>query len=147
MASARSFQISSRTFRTRRAMSSAWSGSSRMMPSQSMSSGAGLPHQSKPYPSYTKHPSKIYIRVGVRTPDVSVEVLLAKTKRRIHQHHVVPLLAEVHEGEAPHSILGEEPPLKSLAVLGLLGVAAKSLNYFCFGLLEELSIGDVRHAR
>ena len=64
------------------------------------------------------------------------------TEWRIHQHHVIPLLAEVHESKPPHGIFGEEPPLKPLAVLGFLGVLAKSFDHLGFGLLEELGVGD-----
>ena len=69
---------------------------------------------------------------------------LLGTKGRIHENYVISLVAQVHEGEASHGVLGEEPSLKLVTIQNLLGVVAKNLNDSGFGLLKELIVGDVR---
>ena len=86
---------------------------------------------------------QIVLRARVLLLDQYLRGFARLAERRIHQHHVVSFVAEVHEGKPPHGVVGEEPPLKPLAVLGLLGVVTQSFDYLALGLLEELVVGDV----
>ena len=56
-------------------------------------------------------------------------------------------MAEVHEGEASHSVIGEEPPLKPMAVLGGLGIHTQGIDDLPLSLFKKLSVshpGEVK---
>src|SRR5437879_4701286 len=64
------------------------------------------------------------------------------SKRRIHQHHVIALSAEVNESESVLDIVRKESPFESLTVVGSLSILTECLDYLFLGSLEELSVGD-----
>ena len=70
-----------------------------------------------------------FIHVSLRVHKTHIDVFFGwharLTERRIHQHHVVAIAADINEGEAPRRVLGKEPALEAAAVFGLLGVVAQ----------------------
>jgi hypothetical protein len=69
-------------------------------------------------------------------------VFLAEAERRIHQHHIKPPLANVHEGEPVASILGEQLPPQVATSCRVAGVVTKGVQHPAFCLRPKLFIGD-----